>query len=142
MVDELRRISVGRPGRGCEVSGRWLIVHLALAAVLAIGTIIRGTIFPVSAALEEIWWLLWAALALAAFLSWGLAILSARFWIGWIGRGRLAFTGGAVFGWIAYVLGNYSQSLWDSLQRSTFAMVVLILRRVSILGIVPGLIYY
>jgi exosortase E/protease (VPEID-CTERM system) len=131
MVDELRRVSVGRPERGCYVWVRWLIVHLALAAVLAIGTGMRGAILPVSAAGEETWWLLWAALALGAFLSWGLAILPARFWIGWIGRGRLAFTGGAVLGWIAYVLGNYSQSLWDSLQRSTFAMVVLILKAVG-----------
>jgi hypothetical protein len=76
---------------------------------------------------KEIGWLLWAALALAALASLSLAALPARFWSGWFSCSRRAFAGGVALGWIAYVLGVSSQALWGSLQRSTFAMVTLLL---------------
>ncbi len=126
IADEFRKVA-GTLGEDRRAWLPWLGIHLMLAGFLAVGTALRGAIFPVSASGIEAWWLLWAALAFGTFTSWCLALLPAQFWIGWISRSRLAFGGSVALAYIAFLLGNCSQFLWTSLQRSTFEMVVLLL---------------
>ena len=130
IADEFRKIA-GALGGDRRIWLPWLEIHLILVSFLAVGTALRGAIFPASATGAEAWWLLWAALAFGTFTSWGLVLLPARFWIGWISRSRIALVGSVILGWLAYLLGNCSQLLWTSLQRSTFEMVVLLLEAVG-----------
>jgi exosortase E/protease (VPEID-CTERM system) len=130
IADEFRKVA--------EISGGdrrvwlpWLAIHLILVSLLAVGTALRGAVLPASAIGAEGWWVLWAALAFGSLTSWSLALLPARFWVGWISRSRLALAGSVALAWTAYLLGNCSQFLWISLQRSTFEMVVLLLESVG-----------
>lgn len=131
IADELRKVA-GAPRGERRAWLLWLGIHLMLAGFLAVGTALRGAaIFPVSASGAEAWWLLWAALAFGAFTSWCLALLPAQFWIGWISGSRLALLGSVALACVAVLLGNCSQFLWTSLQRSTFEIVVLLLEAVG-----------
>jgi exosortase E/protease (VPEID-CTERM system) len=125
IAEEFRKVAGILDGRNWLP---WLLIHLMLASFLAAGTIFRGVFLPVSARATEACWLLWAALALGAFTSWSLALLPARFWFGSIGRGRLTLAGSVALACIAILLGDCSQSLWTSLQGSTFKLVVAMLK--------------
>ena len=126
MVEEFRQVA-GSQSRWNREGVSWVVTHLCLASLLVVGTEFRGAILPSSTVGNQIVWLLWAALAFGALGSLSLAALPAHFWFAWISRSRRVFAGGVAFGSIAYLLAGYSQALWGSLQRSTFAMVAVLL---------------
>jgi exosortase E/protease (VPEID-CTERM system) len=124
--EEFSRATTNMGGR--VVSWRWFGLHLALLGVLIEGTLARRTGRIVSPGALEGGLLLWALIASAALVAWCFTLLPPRFWVRWIGRSRWALVGGAVVGFAAFALGTGSSDLWLPLQRSTFAVIVLLLR--------------
>jgi len=125
LVQEFRTILDESPDR--ITSARWFAAHLALLAILILGTRAHATRLNSIEAWEG-WLLLWSVLSLAALATWLFSALPPRFYARWIARSpsALLVAGGA--GVVAYGLGYWMQELWWLLQRSTFHMVALILQ--------------
>ena len=122
---EFRRILNESSGR--VASARWLAVHLLILGVLIFGTESpRVTLTSITN--WEVWLLLWSMVASAALVTWLFCVLPPRFWARWIRQSRSALAAGAAAGLAAYALGNWTRDLWWPLQRSTFELVVFILR--------------
>ena len=123
---ELGRIRAESAERGASV---WLVAHLTLVAVLALGTALKGS-DSLSTGRIELWVISWALLGLGALLTWSFALLPPRFWIGWYRRSPRVFLYGLSTGAIAYFLSKYTQAMWPLLQGVTFSSVAVLLHLV------------
>jgi exosortase E/protease (VPEID-CTERM system) len=108
-------------------SARWFSAHLALLALLILGTKTQAIRLNSVEAWEG-WLLLWVAVSLAALATWLFSALPPRFYVRWIARSRSAVLIAAGAGLAAFGLGNLMQELWWLLQHATFQIVAIILR--------------
>jgi len=115
-------------GRSRSISWPWLGLHLSLLAAMVFGTVHRRAGQLTSVAGWEGWLALWAMLALVAMAAWCLALAPPPFWRRWLERSGAAFLIGAAVGFSAFALGMETRNLWWPLQRSTYVIVVLLLR--------------
>ncbi|HLW71267.1 MAG TPA: exosortase E/protease, VPEID-CTERM system [Candidatus Binataceae bacterium] len=120
-----------RAGGSRRISWRWLGMHLSLLAAMVLGTIHRRAGQLTSITGWEGWLTLWALLAMAAMAAWCFTLAPPRFWQRWIERSGVAFALGGAVGFSAFALGMETQNLWWPLQRSTFVIVVFLLRLVG-----------
>jgi exosortase E/protease (VPEID-CTERM system) len=125
LLQEFRTVLDESPDR--IASARWFTAHLALLALLVLGTRAHATRLN-SIETWEGWLLLWIVMSLAALATLLFSALPPRFYVRWISRSRAALLTAAGAGLAAYALGNWMQELWWLLQHSTFQMVALILR--------------
>ena len=109
------------------ISARWFTAHLALLALLILGTREQATRLNSIEAWEG-WLLLWIVVSLAAITTWLFSALPPRFYVRWISRSRTALLTAAGAGLAAFALGNLMQELWWLLQHATFQIVATILR--------------
>ena len=128
-IDELHQTSE-QPRTGG--SARWLMLHLALIVPLVIGSLAKRPGRLTSVAGGEVWVLGWAMLGFGALITLVLAALPIRFWKRWLNRSRGLISCAAVIGWASYLLGTWAETLLGSLQRSTFALTVLLLQAVGL----------
>jgi exosortase E/protease (VPEID-CTERM system) len=123
---ELRQL-VELPGE-FKVATMWLMAHVLVVTPLAMGSATKRAGRLSSIAEGEVWLLAWIVLGLAALATLGLAALPMRFWRKWIWLDRVRLLGAACIGGVAYFLGYWSEDLWGVLQRSTFNLVLLLLK--------------
>jgi exosortase E/protease (VPEID-CTERM system) len=107
-------------------SARWFSAHLALLALLILGTRVQTTHLKSIEAWEG-WLLLWIVLSVAALATWLFSAMPPRFYARWIARSRSALLAAVGVGLASYALGNWMQELWWLLQRATFQMVATVL---------------
>jgi exosortase E/protease (VPEID-CTERM system) len=108
-------------------SARWFTAHLALLALLILGTREQATRLNSIEAWEG-WLLLWIVVSFATLATWLFTALPPRFYVRWIARSRSALLTAAGAGLAAFGLGNLMQELWWLLQHATFQIVATILR--------------
>jgi exosortase E/protease (VPEID-CTERM system) len=125
LMDEFRQHREAQ-GDG-RTAFRWLMVHAVVIVPLFIGSGLKRPGRIGSMAEGATWVLSWSILGATALISLALASLPIRFWRRWVRRRRGELLGAASVGVAAYLLGSWCQSLWGSLQRGTFAVVVLLL---------------
>jgi exosortase E/protease (VPEID-CTERM system) len=129
LIDELRQTSEQLRTGG---SARWLMLHIALIVPLVFGSLAKRPGRLTSVAGGEVWVLGWAALGSGALITLALAALPIRFWKRWLNRSRARISCAIAIGWAAYLFGTTAETLLSSLQRSTFALTVLLLQAVGL----------